>query len=149
LHITPACSFATEKSNMQRRTSRGHWIEALENRQLFAVSPVATPAIIGTFTGMTTDSNEKSPGTITAIVETQTHTGKLTGYVEIKFPHEHTHITYFTGKISGDSFTMTTDTTTVKGTVSDSGHVLHATYVFMSSDDNSTGEFDVTRPKHK
>lgn len=133
---------------MHRRIYRHQWIESLENRQLFAVSTV-TPSIIGTFSGMTTDSNEKSPGTISAIIQSQSASGKVTGYVEIKFPHEHTHIAYFTGKISGDSFTMKTDTTTVKGTVSDSGHILHGTYTFNSSGDSSTGEFDVTRPKHK
>lgn len=139
------------------------WVQALENRRMFAVSPQTlamelagvhaltvgalkvTPSIVGSYSGTVTDSNEKSPGTITTVIEKESASGKITGYEESKYPHEHTHVTDFTGKISGDSLVLTTSTTTIKVAISDNGHVLTGSYTFKTSDDSSTGHFVVTR----
>ena len=129
---------------MNRKTAyRADWVEGLENRQMFSASSLVQ--MVGTYTGTTRDSNEKSPGTQTTVIQSETHTGKITGYTETKFPHEHTHVSYFTGKITGNSILVTTATTTIKCKISDSGHVLVGSYAFASSDDSSTGSFSLTR----
>ena len=129
---------------MNRTMHSGNWLETLERRQMFAASTVA-PHLIGTYSGMTSDSNEKSPGTMIAIIQTQSSSGRVTGLVETKFPHEHTHESAFTGKIAGNYITVNTGTTTIKIKIIDSGHVLRGSYTFQSSNDNSVGSFDLTR----
>lgn len=150
---------------MKRNTAvRADWMEVLEDRRLFSaghlapaigVSPpappsvdipmVATPNVIGTYTGTNTDSNEKLPGTLTAVILTQTAKGKLTGYVESTFPGNPTKITQFTGSINGDSLVMNTPTTIVMATISHKGNVLTGYYTFKTTGDSSIGQFVVTR----
>ena len=66
---------------------RADWVESLENRRMFSVSPhtpvldsppmqvallatpqVTTPSVVGTYTGTVNDSNERSPGIMTAVI---------------------------------------------------------------------------------
>jgi hypothetical protein len=162
------CTSTPEKrkgNRMIRQTaSRGSWFEVLEDRRLFSAAPIApvgssspphapqvsepkvtTPNLVGTYTGTVTDSNEKKPGTIEAVIETQSASGKVTGYVECTYPGQAAHITQFTGTITGDSFTMTTSTTVVTGTVSNNGKTLTGSYNFNSGSDSSVGHFVVNR----
>jgi hypothetical protein len=136
------------------RTNCAEWMESLEDRRLFAASPLAlmlhsvptTPSLVGTYTGTVHDSNEKAAGTITTIIKTDSN-GKITGVTESKYPHEHTHDNDFTGKVSGNTLTITTSTTTIKIKLSDNDRVLTGSYVFKNGDDSSTGKFVVTRSK--
>ena len=126
---------------------RAQWVEVLENRQMYSAS--SHVQVVGTFTGTVVDSNEKLPGTITIIIESETASGKITGLVESKFPHEHTHVNAFTAQINGNVLTSTTSTTSVKVTFSASGRLLTGSYTFKMSDDKSTGHFTATRISQK
>jgi hypothetical protein len=148
----------------RRAAYQSGWVEALEGRRLFSAGPVGpvvdsspphgpvvsapkitTPDIVGSFTGTVVDSNEKSPGVFTAVILTQSSSGKLTGYVESTYPGNAPHVTYFTGTISGDVFTMHTPTTVVTGTVWQNGVTLTGSYVFKTSTDSSIGHFVASR----
>jgi hypothetical protein len=104
---------------------------------------------VGTFTGTVNDTNEATPGLFTAVILTQTAGGKITGMVESKYAHEHTHINDFTGTIHGNTVSITTSTTTVSVRVSEDGHMLSGSYAYQGSGDSSTGGFVATRPYHR
>ena len=144
---------------------RFDWVEVLEDRRMFSASPqslamnfvathaplqatlkATTPNIVGTYSGTVHDSNEKSAGTMTVVIQTQSN-GKITGYVDSKYPHEHTHRNFFTAKLSGNSLTVSTSTTSIKVTLSDKDRVMTGSFVFKSSDDSSVGHFVLDRSK--
>jgi hypothetical protein len=150
---------------MKRQTAyRANLMEVLEDRRLFSTSPVAplhdpappqspsmdattvaTPNIVGSFTGISNDTNEKLPGKLTAVILTQSASGEITGYVVSKYPGNPAKTTDFTGQISGDSVIINTSTTAVHVTVSHKGTVMTGYYTFKSSDDSSIGHFVMTR----
>ena len=148
---------------MRSPTNRpGKWIESLEDRRLMSaslfdgggssffsppaaglfISPlITTPNIVGTWTGNYTGSQS---GTITIQVNTQTsRKGNLTGIMTTKQKHKHSSQTAFTGRITGDTVSMTaTDGTVVSGTVSRHNTVISGTWKYNSS---THGDFSVTR----
>jgi hypothetical protein len=153
---------------IRNNAHRADWIEALEGRRLYSAAPlvpvvgasaphvptvsapkVSTPNVVGTYTGTVVDSNEKLPGTETAVILTQGPDGRITGYVESVYPGNAPHTTQFTGVVTGDSVTIKTSTTTVTATFSANGTVLTGGYVFKSSDDSSVGHFVLTRTVKK
>jgi hypothetical protein len=146
-----------------RHTSH-RWVESLENRRLLSASAdallldssatdiaamvvvpeVTTPDVLGTFTGSLTSSKEKTTGSLTITITTETHTFHLVGTAVSKFPHEHTGLDSFTGKIKGENFTLNMDNgTIITGKATDHGHVLTGTYT--NSPDGSHGSFSVSR----
>ena len=138
-------------------------LEALENRRLLSASAdalvldalsaqpalvatpmVTTPNIVGTFTGSSTSSGEKGSSSLTIFVTSQSHTNHITGTANSKYPHQHTHVSTFTGKINGKSFTLNlSDGSVVQGTATNHGHTLSGTWI--NSSDASHGTFNVSR----
>ena len=146
-------------------SQHGNWFENLENRRLlsasadalvldalsaqqaFVMSPmVTTPSIVGTFTGTCVNSKYGN-GTLSVVINTQTSRGTITGTDSIKFAHQHTQNLGLSGKIRGDSITLTqSDGTVITGTASQNGHVLSGAFKKVNG---PAGTFSVSRPGHR